>query len=68
MHGKAGQRDSLIFRYIRTHMSRTGLSRIRGLHPDDLFLNFDADEVPKEEAVRFLKMYKGYSTPIRKDA
>ena len=46
-------------------MSRTGLSRIRGLQPDDLFLNFDADEIPKEEAVRFIKMYKGYSEPIR---
>lgn len=32
-------------------MSRTGLSRIRGLNEDDLVLNFDADEIPKAEVV-----------------
>ena len=39
----------LSLRYIRTHMSQEGLSRIRGLRDDDLVLNFDADEIPKAE-------------------
>ena len=28
-------------------MSHEGMSRIAGLSPEDLFLNFDADEIPK---------------------
>lgn len=53
------------YRYIRTHMSKNGVPRIIGLSPEDIFLLHDADEIPKEEAVRFLKMYKGYPQPIR---
>jgi hypothetical protein len=64
--GNMQYRKNRLFSYIRTHMSRKGLSRISGLEPSDLFLNFDADEVPKEEAVLFLKMYQGYPMPIRK--
>ena len=38
-------------------MSQRGMSRITGLSPDDLFLTFDADEIPKKEAILFLKMH-----------
>ena len=53
------------YRYIRTHMSKNGMPRITGLSPDDIFLLHDADEIPKEEAILFLKMFKGYPQPIR---
>ena len=46
-------------------MSKNGIPRIIGISPDDIFLTMDADEIPKEEAVMFLKMYKGYPQPIR---
>ena len=46
-------------------MSKNGIPRIIGLSPDDIFLLNDADEIPKEEIVMFLKMYKGYPQPIR---
>ena len=46
-------------------MSKNGMPRITGLSPDDIFLLHDADEIPKEEAILFLKMFKGYPQPIR---
>ena len=46
-------------------MSKKGMPRIIGLTPDDIFLTMDADEIPKEEVVMFLKIYKGYPQPIR---
>ena len=46
-------------------MSKNGIPRIIGLSPDDIFLLNDADEIPKEEVVMFLKMYEGYPQPIR---
>ena len=51
--------------YIRTFMSQHGMPRIAGLAPEDLFLNFDADEIPKVEAVTFLKLHWGFQQPIR---
>ena len=30
-----------------------------GLEDDDLFLNFDADEIPKSNVIRFLKIHDG---------
>lgn len=38
---------------------------IRGLRDDDLFLLLDADELPTPEVLQFLKLYDGYSEPIR---
>lgn len=46
-------------------MSQRGMSRITGLSSDDLFLTFDADEIPKKEAILFLKMHEGYNQLIR---
>ena len=46
-------------------MSQHGMSRIAGLAPEDLFLNFDADEIPKVEAITFLKLHWGFQQPIR---
>ena len=33
--------------------------KISGLEDDDLFLNFDADEIPKLDVIEFLKMHDG---------
>ena len=46
-------------------MSKYGMPRLKGLSPDDLFILDDADEIPKEEVVLFLKMFKGYPEPVR---
>ena len=39
-------------RYLRDFMTQEALGRIKGLEDDDLFLIFDADEIPKKEVIR----------------
>lgn len=34
-------------------MSQAALMRIQSLRNDDLFLNFDADEIPKTEVIHY---------------
>ena len=43
--------------YIRNFMSTTALDRIQNLQDSDLFLSFDADEIPKLEVLEFLKVH-----------
>ena len=43
--------------YVRNVMSQRGLKRIKGLSNDDVFMNFDADEIPSWEVVSFLKWF-----------
>ncbi|XP_017548405.1 beta-1,4-mannosyl-glycoprotein 4-beta-N-acetylglucosaminyltransferase [Pygocentrus nattereri] len=50
--------------YLRTFLTRDGMSRIRGLHPDDVFLINDADEIPAQEGVLFLKLFDGWTEPF----
>ena len=50
--------------YIRTVMSRKTLQRIKGLRDDDLFLSFDADELPKPEVIMFLRWFEYDGDPI----
>ncbi len=35
--------------FLRNQLSQNALARIKGLEKDDLFLSFDADEIPKRE-------------------
>eukprot|EP00096_Caligus_rogercresseyi_P011072 TRINITY_DN4245_c0_g1_i1.p1 TRINITY_DN4245_c0_g1~~TRINITY_DN4245_c0_g1_i1.p1 ORF type:complete len:387 (+),score=60.14 TRINITY_DN4245_c0_g1_i1:421-1581(+) len=51
--------------YIRNHLSLKGLPLISDKHEDDLFLLFDSDEIPNRSVLLFLKLYEGYSEPIR---
>ena len=51
--------------YVRKVMSTRGLKRIKGLRDDDLFLNFDADEIPKPEVIAFLKFHDYPGDPIK---
>ena len=46
---------------LRNFMSQNALDRIQGLQDHDLFLSFDADEIPKLEVLEFLKLHDGYS-------
>ena len=47
--------------YLRNFMSAHALNRIENLQSEDLFLSFDADEIPKVEVLEFLKFHDGYS-------
>lgn len=51
--------------YIRMFLSKKGLPMIEGIKDDDLFLLLDADELPSREVLLFLKLYDGYTEPIR---
>jgi len=46
-------------------MGLSGLKRISGLRPDDLFVLLDADEIPTKEVLMFFKLYDGYPEPVR---
>ena len=43
--------------YLRNIMSKSALARIKGLKNEDLFLSFDADEIPNQEVLTFLKIH-----------
>jgi hypothetical protein len=38
-----------LYRHLRNEMSQAALERIQNLQDRDLFLSFDADEIPKAE-------------------
>ncbi|XP_035254224.1 beta-1,4-mannosyl-glycoprotein 4-beta-N-acetylglucosaminyltransferase-like isoform X2 [Anguilla anguilla] len=50
--------------YLRTFLTRNGMSRARGVRPDDIFIINDADEIPAQEGVLFLKLFNGWTEPF----
>ncbi|KAG7491485.1 hypothetical protein MATL_G00004010 [Megalops atlanticus] len=50
--------------YLRTFLTRNGMSRVRGTRPDDVFIINDADEIPAQEGVLFLKLFDGWTEPF----
>ncbi|XP_018601573.2 beta-1,4-mannosyl-glycoprotein 4-beta-N-acetylglucosaminyltransferase-like isoform X2 [Scleropages formosus] len=50
--------------YLRTFLTRNGISRIDNLRPDDVFIINDADEIPAQEGVLFLKLFDGWTEPF----
>ena len=50
---------------IRRYLGQEGLKLITNMRDDDLFLLLDADELPMREPLLFLKLYDGYTEPIR---
>ncbi|KAL4658101.1 beta-1,4-mannosyl-glycoprotein 4-beta-N-acetylglucosaminyltransferase, partial [Arapaima gigas] len=50
--------------YLRTFLTRNGMSRVKGLRPDDVFIINDADEIPAWEGVLFLKLFDGWTEPF----
>ncbi|XP_038163542.1 beta-1,4-mannosyl-glycoprotein 4-beta-N-acetylglucosaminyltransferase isoform X2 [Cyprinodon tularosa] len=50
--------------YLRTFLTRNGLSRLKGSRSDDVFLINDADEIPAQEGILFLKLFDGWTEPF----
>nr|XP_043884371.1 beta-1,4-mannosyl-glycoprotein 4-beta-N-acetylglucosaminyltransferase isoform X1 [Solea senegalensis] len=50
--------------YLRTFLTRNGMSRLVGIRPDDVFVINDADEIPAHEGLLFLKLYDGWTEPF----
>ncbi|CAB4063946.1 MGAT3 [Lepeophtheirus salmonis] len=55
----------LVEDFNSNHLSLNGLPLLKNKRDDDLFLLFDADEVPNPSVLLFLKLYDGYSEPIK---
>lgn len=51
--------------YPRTFMGKHGLPRLLNLKEDDLVIYNDADEIPDRNVLTFLKLYDGYTEPIK---
>ncbi|KAM7419744.1 hypothetical protein PAMA_016707 [Pampus argenteus] len=50
--------------YLRTYLTRNGLSRLVGIRSDDVFVINDADEIPAHEGLLFLKLFDGWTEPF----
>lgn len=50
--------------YLRTFLTHNGMSRVRGVRPDDVFVINDADEIPAREGLLFLKLFDGWTEPF----
>lgn len=50
--------------YLRTFLTRNGMSRVIGARPDDVFVINDADEIPAHEGLLFLKLFDGWTEPF----
>ncbi|TRY54921.1 hypothetical protein DNTS_020695 [Danionella cerebrum] len=62
---KGGHMDGWIADdYLRTYLSKNGMSRLKGLKPDDVFVIDDADEIPARDGILFLKHYDGWTEPV----
>ncbi|XP_016387782.1 beta-1,4-mannosyl-glycoprotein 4-beta-N-acetylglucosaminyltransferase-like [Sinocyclocheilus rhinocerous] len=50
--------------YLRTYLTKNGMSRLEGLKEDDVFIIDDADEIPARDGILFLKLYDGWTEPV----
>ncbi|KAM6940265.1 beta-1,4-mannosyl-glycoprotein 4-beta-N-acetylglucosaminyltransferase isoform 1-T3 [Xenentodon cancila] len=50
--------------YLRTFLTRNGMSRVVGARSDDVFVINDADEIPAREGLVFLKLFDGWTEPF----
>lgn len=50
--------------YLRTFLTRNGMSRVVGIRSDDVFVINDADEIPAHEGLLFLKLFDGWTEPF----
>ncbi|XP_052397941.1 beta-1,4-mannosyl-glycoprotein 4-beta-N-acetylglucosaminyltransferase [Carassius gibelio] len=50
--------------YLRTYLTKNGMSRLEGLKKDDVFIIDDADEIPARDGILFLKLYDGWTEPV----
>ncbi|XP_026214696.1 beta-1,4-mannosyl-glycoprotein 4-beta-N-acetylglucosaminyltransferase isoform X2 [Anabas testudineus] len=50
--------------YLRTFLTHNGMSRVVGARSDDVFVINDADEIPAQEGLLFLKLFDGWTEPF----
>ena len=51
--------------FLRYYLGKEGMEMVDGVRDDDVFLLLDADELPTPESLMFLKMFDGWSEPVK---
>ena len=64
-HEKAKTNGWFADSYLRLFLGKEGMKLVDNVRDDDIFLLLDADELPTPEALMFLKMFDGWSEPVK---
>jgi len=51
--------------FLRNFLGKNGIPLLQNTRPDDVFLLLDADELPDVDALLFLKLFDGWSEPVK---
>ena len=51
--------------YLRMYLGKKGMAMVEGARDDDIFLLLDADELPSPESLMFLKLFDGWTEPVK---
>jgi len=51
--------------FLRLYLGKNGMKLIGDVRDDDVFLLLDADELPTVESLMFLKMFDGWTEPVK---
>ena len=51
--------------FLRFYLGKHGMKLVDNLRDDDVFLLLDADELPTPESLMFLKLFDGWTEPVK---
>ena len=51
--------------FLRSFLGQQGMKMLENVRDDDIFLLTDADELPSPESLLFLKMFDGWTEPVK---
>ena len=51
--------------FLRMYLGKKGMAMVEGARDDDIFLLLDADELPSNESLMFLKLFDGWTEPVK---
>jgi len=51
--------------FLRMYLGKKGMAMVEGAKDDDIFLLLDADELPSLESLMFLKLFDGWTEPVK---
>ena len=51
--------------FLRMYLGKKGMAMVEGARDDDIFLLLDADELPSLESLMFLKLFDGWTEPVK---
>jgi hypothetical protein len=51
--------------FLRLYLGKAGMQMVDNMRDDDIFLMLDADELPTAESLLFLKLFDGWTEPVK---